>query len=288
MTAALWNDVSRELDLWADLGLRARFWLRDDDACEMTAPLARLRDVGRQHNINIGLAVIPGKIQPSLLDVLAESREVFHPMCHGWIHADYGRPGKPEEFGSRRPFSALCSDAKLAYNTFSEHFGGSNVMFVPPYNRIAAALVEALPGIGFAAVSAWPGFGERAMLRLDSRLPWLPAVTMPRPRAVPRVDVHIDLIDWKRVTARDTPSVAADVVGQLRLRRRGFLPSDYPVGLLTHHLVHDARIWELCDDLLQLLGAHATAEFLAAASLLGPDRRASPDRGTSAIPRTFP
>jgi peptidoglycan/xylan/chitin deacetylase (PgdA/CDA1 family) len=271
MIAEPWNGVSRELNLWADLGLRAKFWLRDDDACEMTAPLGRLHDLGHRHNINIGLAVIPGKIQPSLLKVLAESRNVFHPMCHGWTHADYGRPGKPEEFGSRRPFSAVWTDAKQAYRTFAEYFGGSNATFVPPYNRITAALINALPQIGFAGVSAWPGFRERFILRMDSRVPWTPAVTIPREFLIPRVDVHIDVMDWKRGTARETLSVAADIVGQLRLRRRGFLPSDYPIGLLTHHLVHDERVWELCHDLLLLLGTHNTVDFLEAASLFASD-----------------
>ena len=270
MVAEPWSDVSRELGRWADLGLRPRFWLRDDDACEMTPALARLRDVAQQYDINIGLAVIPGKIQRSLLDALAASTKMFYPMCHGWMHTDYGLPGKPEEFGARRPFSALQSDATSAYRTFSDHFGGSNVIFVPPFNRIAAQLVRALPEIGFAAVSVWPGFYERTILRLDSRLPWMPAVRMPQRVVVPRLDVHVDVIDWKRGTARDTIEVAAQVVGQLRLRRRGFLPSDYPIGILTHHLVHDEPIWALCDDLLKFLRAHDAIDFLAAGSLLEP------------------
>lgn len=270
MVGEPWNDVSRELGRWADLGLRPRFWLRDDDACEMTSALARLRDVAQQYDINIGLAVIPGKVQQSLLDALAVSTRMFYPMCHGWMHTDYGPPGEPEEFGSRRPFSALRSDATLAYRTFSDYFGENHVIFVPPYNRIAAPLVRALPDIGFAAVSVWPGFYERTLLRLDSRLPWMPAVKMPQRVAIPRLDVHVDVIDWKRGTARDTIAVAAQVVGQLRLRRRGFLPSDYPIGILTHHLVHDENIWTLCDDLLKFLRAHDAVDFLAAGSLLEP------------------
>jgi len=268
MVAEPWNDVSRELGRWADLGLRTSFWIRDDDASEMTAALARLRGVAQQHDINIGLAVIPGKIQRSLLDALAASTRMFYPMCHGWMHADYGTPGKPEEFGSRRPFAALRSDATLAYRTFSDHFGKTDVIFVPPYNRIAAQLVQALPDIGFAAVSAWPGFHERAILRLDSRLPWMPAVKMRRHVSIPRLDVHVDVIDWKRGTARDAVSVAAQVVGQLRLRRRGYLPVNYPIGILTHHLVHDEPIWALCDDLLSFFKAQDTVDFVAAGSLL--------------------
>jgi len=100
---------------------------------------------------------------------------------------------------------------------------------------------------------------------------------MRRHVSIPRLDVHVDVIDWKRGTARDAVSVAAQVVGQLRLRRRGYLPVNYPIGILTHHLVHDEPIWALCDDLLKFLKAKDTVDFVAAGSLLEiPYRSGSP------------
>ena len=38
----MWQSVVRELDLWQDRGLRAKFGVRDDDAHEMSPQLAQL------------------------------------------------------------------------------------------------------------------------------------------------------------------------------------------------------------------------------------------------------
>ena len=125
MTADPWQEVRRELDRWAHQGLRARFWLRDDDACEMSAQLMRLRALADRFDLNIGLAVIPGKVRPAFVRDVLGLRDKFEPMCHGWNHIDYGRPGMPEEFGDGRPFSTVCRDAEQAYKVFSDCFGAS-------------------------------------------------------------------------------------------------------------------------------------------------------------------
>src|SRR5690348_870924 len=59
MMSRSWEDVSHELDCWATRGLKARFWVRDDDACEMSTPLARLHELAMRHDITVGLAIIP-------------------------------------------------------------------------------------------------------------------------------------------------------------------------------------------------------------------------------------
>jgi peptidoglycan/xylan/chitin deacetylase (PgdA/CDA1 family) len=276
MTTEAWDTVRRELDRWADQGLTARFWLRDDDACALSVHLTRLHALADRHDITIGLAVIPGKIERDLVRALSGLKNRFHPMCHGWNHENYGRPGEPEEFGHGRPLSALRLDAEQAYKVFSDYFGGGDAIFVPPFARITSALVDCLSQIGFAAVSTGPGVLERAVLRLDGRLPWIPVVKLPVRSPVPRIDVHIDLIDWQRRTARDQGSVAVELAANLRLRRRGFLPVNHPVGFLTHHLVHDEAIWRLCDELFGMLRRHVSVEILSAASLIRPVRQGSP------------
>lgn len=262
-----WQSVVRELDLWQDRGLRAKFWVRDDDAHEMSPQLAHLHHFADVHNIKIGLAVIPGRMNTDFADVLAGMRNRFHPMCHGWTHADYGPPGKPGEFGDDRPFSNLCSDAERAYAAFSGYFGSIPVIFVPPNGRITPALREALPRIGFAAVSTGRSDLEHKVFRMSSFLPWMPAVTITDSAAPPRLDVHIDVIDWNRKMARDSKSVATEIVDNLRFRRRGFLRAHRPIGLLTHHLVHDDKIWQLCNELLDTLFAHKAVDFVAADAL---------------------
>jgi hypothetical protein len=268
MIAEAWKGVSRELDIWADRGLRSKFWLRDDDAYEMSVQLELLHGLARRHHINIGLAVVPGKMRSSLVCMLVDAQKEFHPMCHGWNHTDYGPPGNPEEFGDARPLAALCSDATMAYENFSKCFRKNPVIFVPPWNRITPALVKSLPRIGFAGISMWPSQLEHFALRMSSRLPWVPAVKLPLRSGFPRFDVHVDVIDWRRRTARDVESVAAALIEQLRLRRKGFLPFAHPVGLLTHHLAHSERVWLLCDELLEVLKSHGAVDFLSAACLI--------------------
>jgi peptidoglycan/xylan/chitin deacetylase (PgdA/CDA1 family) len=274
MITKTWRDVRRELDRWADQGLKARFWIRDDDACELSAQLSRLQALAHTYNVNIGLAVIPGSVRSDFIPWLLAANRAFFPMCHGWNHANYGRPGKPEEFGNGRPLAAVRRDAEQAYEVFSGHFGATNVVFVPPFGRIAPALIEDLPRIGFTALSTGPRRSERMMLRLDLRLPWTPAIRIPRPSGIPRFDIHVDVIDWTRRTARDRDAIAAELLANLRLRRRGMLPSSHPIGLLTHHLAHDEAIWRSCHELLDALCGHEAVEPLDADRLF----RTAPQR----------
>lgn len=275
MTNEPWREVLNELDLWSNRGLRATFWVRDDDAYELSAQLERLYDLAEQYKLNIGLAVIPGKLSSGFADALAHMKERFHPMCHGWIHANYGRRDAPSEFGRERPFSILLSDASQAYKVFSEYFGQINAAFVPPYNHITRGLRNALRGVGFAAVSMGPSFLELKILRINSILPWMPVVKIPVDSSIPRFDTHIDVLDWQRMTARESRAVAADIVGNLRLRRKGFLSPGHPIGLLTHHLVHDEHVWRLCREVFDSICSHKAAKFLNADCLIDENSRKS-------------
>lgn len=258
-----WEDARRELDCWAARGLKARFWVRDDDACEMSASLARLHEMAARHDIVIGLAVIPSKVRPSLLKFLTEEGRRFHPMCHGWQHTNHAPAGhKPAEFGSDRPMSALIDDAQLAIGAFRKYFESCDVVFVPPFGQISRAMVRALPGIGFAGLSGAPGWLERKLSYLPSLEIRLPNVTTPHWSGIPRLDVQIDPIDWQNRTAHSAGTICDAIVRFLRPRRMGFLSCDTPVGLVTHHLVHDERIWDACNDTLDFLRDHRAVEFL--------------------------
>src|SRR5215510_7403784 len=113
MRSQAWDEVRGELECWIERGLKARFWLRDDDACEMSWALEQLRDLAARYDISIGLAAIPSKVQPSLLQFLKDGGTRFYPMCHGWQHVNYAPAGrKPAEFGDERHISALIQDAQ--------------------------------------------------------------------------------------------------------------------------------------------------------------------------------
>jgi hypothetical protein len=95
MTASVWDEARRELDVWSEQRLTARFWMRDDDATETSAPLAQLHALTNRFDITIGLAVIPGTMHQSLPDYLNGYAQNFRPMCHGWKHINHGPPTRP-------------------------------------------------------------------------------------------------------------------------------------------------------------------------------------------------
>jgi hypothetical protein len=252
--------LKQELDCWADQSLTARLWVRDDDAQELSEPLSRLRVMVQDYKITIGLAVIPGLLRAELLDFLAGAKQEFFPMCHGWKHINHGSEERPSEFGSDRPLSSLLSEADLAYQKFVEFFGRTKVIFVPPYNRIDRALIAALPSLGYAGVSLGASSLETRLARLAEKI-WLPAIKLPGHSTVAWLNAQIDLMDWKRRTAQDTELIGAKLIGHLRLRRRGLIRAEFPIGLLTHHLAHDDDVWRLCNDVLDCLRGHGAVDF---------------------------
>ncbi|TYL92025.1 hypothetical protein FXB40_26635 [Bradyrhizobium rifense] len=259
---SLWDDARQELDIWANSKLKARFWIRDDDAFEVSSDLERLRNVAVRFDTKIGLAIIPGKITPGLQEFLAENIQHFYPMCHGWKHINYNLGKNPAEFGPDRPISNMIVDAEFALQSFKECFGSSQPIFVPPFNRITPALIKALPQVGFAGVSLMPNHIERKLLQLNSWMKWGGIITMPRFKDGIRIDVHLDVIDWRARTAQNTKIVSNLLVQQLRGRRLGVVPVDTPIGLLTHHLAHDEPIWRAINETLDFLRSHESADFI--------------------------
>jgi hypothetical protein len=267
MIASDWDEVRDELDAWLAQGLTARFWVRDDDASKRSVPLAQLHALTERFDITIGLAVIPGAIHQDLPDYLNGEARNFRPMCHGWKHVNHGSRTRPAEFGSERPLVQLVQDAEASRNVFVSHFHVAQTVFVPPFNRISHALTRLLPNIGFAAVSAIPSRLSRELLRLRAEFGRIPLLNLPRFSATPRIDVHIDLIDWKAQTAVDNKVVGRALAQQLRGQRKSEDTST-PIGLLTHHLAHDAAVWQLCDELLDMLRRHEAVRFVDLADWL--------------------
>src|SRR5689334_22204884 len=149
----VFDEPRRELDLWAARGLKASFWMRDDDAIEVSDSLVLLREIAARYAVKIGLAVIPGQAVPELTAFLETNARNFYPMCHGWQHINYNTRRKPAEFGAERPHPKLVRDAERALGSFSTAFRNAKPIFVPPFNRITPELIRALPSVGFFGVS---------------------------------------------------------------------------------------------------------------------------------------
>ncbi|WSG98754.1 polysaccharide deacetylase family protein (plasmid) [Rhizobium johnstonii] len=244
-----WDPLHRELDRWQAAGRVARFWLRDDDAVEPTQALETLMTLAGQSQVPLTLAVIPGLTGEALAARLVEDAAVAVAV-HGWSHTNHAGPErKKQELGGDRPADVVLGELGEGFRLLQRlHPARFLPVLVPPWNRIDAALIPALPGLGFAALSVY----GRAK----------------RDGPVPLLNTHVDIIDWHGTRGgRSEADLVAELVAELRHR---FAGSDEPVGVLTHHLVHDAAAWNFLSALFATTGRHPAVRWSAASQLLGP------------------
>lgn len=227
-----WYDLDRELDLWAAAGRTATFWWRDDDAEAPTPALERMVDIAERFDIPLLLAVIP---EPSTeaLRQRVEASPLVSVAQHGLRHRNNALPGdRASEFPHGRTLSENVTEMMEGLRLLAG-FPHLVPVFVPPWNRIDARLFPAIASLGHRGVST---FGARAMAEP------LPGFT--------QANCHADIIAWK--TTRGFTGVGRvldEIIGHLKARRTGSSDPTEPTGLLTHHLVHDAKCWSFLDTL---------------------------------------
>ena len=249
-SATNWTAVEEELARWTGLGRRCALWLRDDDAVAAGPQLDRLLSRCAQAGIPLGLAVIPADAGRSLADALADQPHATV-LVHGWSHADHAAPGaKKCEFGPERPAGLRQAEAERGLSVLRGLFGDRLLpLFVPPWNRMAADMPDRLAAAGYRAVSA---FG--APPRERGGLAW--------------INTHLDLIDWRDSRSAVPLDTLLDTLcRELRERREGQRDPHEPIGLLTHHRVHDEAIWALLDRLLDRLAGHPAVDWPAVGRL---------------------
>ncbi len=235
-----WSAVVQALDHAKDRGCPIRFWWRDDDVVADTPQLERLLDLSHRVKAGVALAAIPQAIEPSLAARLRNEDSVFA-LVHGWSHANHAPASeKKAEFGMHRSITTMTEEAELALRVARERLGPKLLpVFVPPWNRITPELALHLPRLGFAALSA---FNDRkAAFPSEGLL---------------QVNAHIDPIDWHGTRSLTDPtSIIANLAATIERRIAGEADGEEPIGLLTHHLVHDDAIWSFCEELMARLVA---------------------------------
>ncbi len=230
------------LDARAARGETARFWLRDDDAVEPTPALDRLIGLTADHAVPCLLAVIPAHSGARLATRLDGAPHVSVAQ-HGWSHMNHAAPtAKKCELGADRPLPEVLSELAAGMTRLRSWHGPRFLpILVPPWNRIAPAVADALGALGFQALSV---FGPEKTGR------------------IPRLNTQIDLIDWHgNRGGRDPAALVADLLAALDAG----LPD---IGLLTHHLVHDAAAWRFVADLLGHTSRHPACQWHGAQNLL--------------------
>jgi peptidoglycan/xylan/chitin deacetylase (PgdA/CDA1 family) len=239
-----WQALTDELDAWAAAGLEAAFWCRDDDAVKATPELDRLLALSARYQVPLVLAVIPAFAEPSLAERLASGPGVLVAQ-HGWRHDNHAASdAKTIELGGERGTDAVLADLRLGYERLEALFGSRPDMLVPPWNRIDAGLVGLLTGVGYRSLSCFAAEPEE--LRADGLI-WR--------------NTHVDPIDWRGSRSlKDEATVLEPAVALLGAMRRGAARLR-PLGLMTHHLVHDEAIWAFTERFVALVHDHPASHW---------------------------
>jgi hypothetical protein len=244
MPADPFAPLDTEIARWREAGRRLPLWLRDDDAVDATPALDRLIALADRHGLPLHLAVIPQGATPALAARVARAPGV-RPVVHGWAHANHEPRGQKRcEFGPARDPSAALADAARGLARLRDLFGDRLLpVFVPPWNRIAPGVAAGLPALGYSTLSAAPG------------------ATPPVP-GLGRIDRDLDPVDWRGTRSVIHPRRLATLAAAALADRRA-MPVPAPFGLLTHHLAHDAAVWDFVAAFLARLAPVAAPLDLA-------------------------
>lgn len=237
--------ISAELERWQQAGKVASFWLRDDDAIEPTAALDRLLDISASSSVPLTLAVIPALTGEALAERL-QRIQGCSVAVHGWSHRNHASPDeKKQELGRHRPATEVLSELQKGFDHLAGLHGERFVpVLVPPWNRIDAALVPELAGLGFEALSV---YGPE------------------KPAVLPLINTHVDVMDWHGTRGgRDPHALALEIAARLRW----MFDHGGTMGLLTHHLVHDQAVWDFMAALFDATADHPACRWAPVAEIL--------------------
>jgi len=231
-----WRAIGEELARWREAGREPVLWWRDDDAADATPALDRLLDLHRAVKVPLALAIVPASATPALAHRLAQASGLAQApgvdlLQHGYAHTNHApAPDKKMELGLHRPAMFVLGELGTGRMALERLFGNRVLpVLVPPWNRIAPALVPTLPEVGYRGLST---FGVRRRAYPVSGLL--------------QVNTHVDLIDWqsRRFVGEDT--ALAMLEQALVASRSG---TDEPIGILSHHLAMDEGAWDFLNSL---------------------------------------
>jgi predicted deacetylase len=260
-----WQALTDELDRWTSEGRTACFWWRDDDAVAATPALEPLIGLHRKSAVPLALAIIPARAEAGLAERLRHEPGIAA-LQHGYAHQNHADLGeKKSEFPNKRSINERLQDMQAGHNMLADLFGDLLPVFVPPWNRLAPDCLPAMPGLGFAAVSA---FKPRSSYWAAPGLAIL--------------NTHIDPIDWH---GNDNAAAAERSLALACMHLRAMRAGEQdlqPLGLLTHHLRHDETIWAFAADFLTRTANHSAVRWLDVGAAL----KIGAPEGSAALPVT--
>jgi len=230
-----WQALDDEVARWRDAGRVAELWWRDDDAADTSAALDRLLTLQREIAVPLALAVVPARATSALAERLAAMPAV-DVLQHGYAHTNHALPpDKKCELGAHRPAMLVLGELGTGRMALERLFATRALpVLVPPWNRIAPALVPPLPEIGFTGLSTFAARRQAEPVK-----------------GLRQINTHVDLVDWK--DRRNFVGHDAAVAALVEALRHSRSATSEPVGLLSHHLAMDEGVW----DFLRLLWGRA-------------------------------
>ncbi|HEX9395471.1 MAG TPA: hypothetical protein VF943_01910 [Burkholderiales bacterium] len=226
--ASAWSEFEGEIGRRRDAGHAPLLWWRDDDAGAPTAEIGRLLELSAVCEVPLALAVVPEAAQPALFRMLHARVAVLQ---HGCDHVNRAGPGeKKTEFPAAEGDAAALERLVEARRRLEAVAGSWTLpVLAPPWNRLRGTLAARLAEFGFRGLS---GYGPRA-------------VTAPV-AGLTQVNTHVDIVAWHagRGFVGDEQALAM-------LRRQLDLATEEPIGILTHHAVHEASSWRFLERLFE-------------------------------------
>lgn len=246
--------LARELDLWAAESRVAAFWWRDDDAIAPTPALTQLLDLSDTYRIEVAIAVIPAAAIDALADTLDRRAQVAV-LQHGFAHKNHAPLGEPAvECGGDRPVDAVLAELAEGRRRLAQMFGPrANPILAAPWNRIERPVLELLGEVGLLGASA---YGPRA--------------AMAGAHGLVVANAHVDPMNWRDRRFAGHDKALSGVLGELKARRLGTTERGEPLGLLTHHLDHDAGLWDFLDGFFRATTAHPVARWIGVNEAFAP------------------
>ena len=193
------------------------FWWRDDDASEPSAAVRRLLALSQASAVPLALAVVPLIAVPDLFE-----RLTARVLLHGTDHRNRAASDeKKTEFAASEPAAQALRRLDAARMRLAALAGPAFLpVLAPPWNRFPRALAARLPEAGLHGLS---GYGPRAAAPISG---------------VSEVNTHVDIIDW-----HGTRGFVGEEVALAAVLKQLARESEEPIGMLTHHALHDAPAW---------------------------------------------
>jgi hypothetical protein len=262
------NDLLvHELDRWQANGLIAKFWWRDDDAQFDNDAFKRLTDLAGSESLPLVLAVSPMLMPDRFVARLNGLRDVSV-AAHGYRHINHATAPLKGEFGPDRPLEVMRREIEELAGEFAVRFPDRGIaMFVPPWHGLDSRLISDLARVGFKVLSMFESRVSRGLGLAAAQLKTI-GLALPRRsiklrrRSIERLDCSVSLLNYEGPNITGNPRSLEKVLRALWARRLGFLPVEQPIGILTHHLLHDEDAWAYLSQILMVTARHPATRYL--------------------------